>query len=231
MRARILTIAGIIHLTIAVLLAAMFLFGQPIAVSGKVLGFTPTPLPSPTDVPSPTDTPSPIDTPTPGGTPVPPSPEPPSPFPDITITKSASSTEVPPGGLVTFSIEVCNVGDAVAENVVVSDHLPSELELVSASASQGAVVVEGNGVRAELGSIWPGHCATVSITARVGVDVAPGTRIRNVASVGDLYDDATVTVVGLLPESGRMAPLAAAAGLLVVGVGLLVVGVVKRQRS
>lgn len=228
MRTRILTVAGIIHLVVAVLLASTFLFGRPVAVSGERLGFTSTPIPPPTDIPAPTDDPAPTDGPVPADTPVPPPPEPPPPSPNLTITKSASPSEVLPGGQVTFNIRVCNEGEATAASVIVSDRLPSELTLLSASASQGRVVVEGNGVRAELGALLAGECATVTIVARVRADVAPGTEIRNVGSVGDLYDDAFLIVMGLLPESGGIISLAVAAGLLAVGVCLLALGVVLR---
>ncbi|RLC92772.1 MAG: hypothetical protein DRI77_12560 [Chloroflexi bacterium] len=228
MKAKILTIAGIVHLTVAALLALTFLFGQPVAVSGSTLGFTSTPLPP--------DTPVPPDTPTPSGTPIPNAPtpapsDPTGPTPHLVIIKSASPTEVLPGGQVIFTIQVCNEGDGTAASVIVSDALPPELTLVSASASQGQVVVEGNGMRAELGALLPGECASVTIVAQVRADVAPGTVIRNVGSVGDTYDDATVTVVSLLPESGKIIPLTMTTVLLLVGVSLLLVGVVLRGRS
>ncbi len=234
MKARLFAIAGIVHLTVAVLLAATFLFGQPVAVSGEMLGFTSTFTPvSPTDTPIPptdtpvtTNTPVPIDTPItpePTGTAVPSAPEP-SLTPHLTIVKSASPADVSPGGQVIFTIQVCNDGDGTAASVIASDALPPELVLVSASASQGIVVVEGNGVRADLGALLAGECATVTIVAQVRADVAPGTVIRNVGSVGNIYDDVEITVASLLPESGGVVPLAVAAGLLVMGVGLLVLG-------
>lgn len=221
MRAKVLATAGIVHLTIAALLSLMLLAGQPAPVVSSALGFTPTPTLPPTDVPATT----------PGTTPIVPTPTLPSSPPRLTITKTASPAEVLPGGLVTFGIQVCNAGDTTAVSVIVSDELPSEMEMVSASASQGVVIVEGNGMRAELGALLPGECADVTIVARVRADVAPGTRIRNVASVGDMYDDVTVTVVGLLPESGDIASLAVVVGFLVVGMGLLVVGSALKARN
>jgi len=147
----------------------------------------------------------------------------------VAIVKSASPTEVLPGDLVTFNIQVCNEGDATAASVIVSDKLPSELALVSASASQGVVMVEGDGMRAELGALLVGECATVTVVAQVRADVELCAKIRNVASVGNIYSDAMVNVACLLPESGRVVPLTAAAGLLAVGVGLLVVGAVLKK--
>ena len=217
-KARILTTAGLIHLTIAALLSLTFLFSPPAAATGSALGFTPTPTePPPTEE-------------TPSITPTRHSPTP-VPAPHLTISKSAHPTQVLPGDVVTIVIKVCNEGDAVAEDVVVSDDVPSELEVLSASASMGRAVIVGNGVRGEFGDLLPGACATLTIVARVRDDVAPGTRIGNVATIGDLVSNqVTLTAGGLLPESGDLATRAAAVGLLILGVSLLAAGLAMRTR-
>jgi len=229
-KARILTTAGVIHITIATLLAMMALFGRPANATGAVLGFTPTSTESP-----PTDTPT--ETP-PTATPptiTPTSPPPPPPACKLTITKTASPTEVLPGDQVTFVIRVCNEGNETCENVVVSDALPSELEVVSASASQGQAIVVGNGVRAEFGDLLPGACAELTIVARVRPDVPPCTQISNVATIGDLVSNRVVVTTTcyppLLPESGEMTTHAILVGLLAVGVGLLTAGLALRGRE
>ncbi len=201
--------------------------------SGNPLGLTPTPEPTDTPLPEPTDTPVATETS------IPPEPTPtsrpsrPKPQPRLVIKKSVSPAHVPPGGQVTFKIEVCNEGNAVAEDVVVSDALPPELKLTSASASQGKVVVEGNGMRAELGSIWPGHCAKITIGARVREDVEPGTQIINVASVDDLYTEARIIIAEpvLLPETGRQLSSRAMTGLAMAScLTLLTAGLIWRRR-
>jgi uncharacterized repeat protein (TIGR01451 family) len=215
-KARIFTTAGLIHLTIATLLALTFLFGQPNTAAGSALGITPT-YTSPPPEPSPTPTPTDGDD---------------KPSCQLTITKTASPTEVLPGDTVTIVIEVCNVGDATCEDVVVSDALPSELEVVSASASQGRAVIEGNGVRAEFGDLLPGVCATLTIVARVRDDVPLCTQFTNVATIGDLVSNlVTLTVPCPLPESGKTTTLAVVAGLLAVGVSLLATGWLLRARN
>jgi uncharacterized repeat protein (TIGR01451 family) len=192
-KARIFTTVGLIHLTIATLLALTFLFGQPATTTGSALGFTPTST----------------------------SPPPP-----------ASPTDVLPGDTVTFVIEACNVGDATCEDVVVSDALPPELEVISASASQGRAVIEGNGVRAEFGDLPPGACATLTIDARVRDDVPLCTQFTNVATIGDLVSNVvTLTVPCPLPKSGRTTTLAVVAGLLAVGMSLLATGLAWRARN
>ena len=214
-RARLLTTAGILHLTVATLLSMVFLFGRPVTVAGSGLGFTPTYTPTATP-PSTT-------------------PEPPPPSPRLTITKTADPTEVLPGDLVTFVIQVCNAGDATAENVIVSDALPAELEVMSASASQGPAIVVGNGVRAEFGDLLPGTCAELTIVARVRADVSPCSEIGNVATIGDLVSNwvwvTTPCPPPLLPESGRLVAQSVVVGLLAVGAGLLAAGLVLGARK
>lgn len=224
-KARILTTAGVVHITIATLLAMMALFGQPATATGSgLLGFTPTSTESP-----PTDTPT--ETP-PTITPTSP---PPPPACKLTITKTASQTELLPGDQVTFVIRVCNVGNKTCENVVVSDALPPELEIVSASVSQGQVVIVGNGVRAEFGDLLPGACAELTIVARVRDDVPLCTQFSNVATIGDLVSNrvmmTTTCYPPFLPESGQMTTHAILVGLLAVGVGLLTAGLALRGRE
>ena len=218
-KARLLTTLSIVHLVAAVFLSLTITLGQPVPVAGSALGITPTAPPAPT----------------PEETPVPPSPPPPdqtpAPAPKLELTKSASATEVFPGSLVSFTIRVCNVGNAVADNVIVSDALSSDLELVSASVSQGKAVIVGNGVRAEFGALFPGECATLTIVARVRDDVAPGTQIGNVGTLPDLASNqVNLTVMGMLPASGGTVPVLVA-GLFMVGLGLLAAGLALRARE
>ena len=210
-KARVFTTAGLIHLTIATLLSLTFLFVDPATVDGSALGFTPTPTEPVTETVT---------------------PPPPPPVCRLEITKTADPTNVFPGSLVTFVIEVCNVGNKTCEAVVVSDALPDELVVESASASQGQAVIEGNGVRAEFGDLLSGACATLTIVARVRGDVPPCTKFTNVATVGDIVSNiVTLTVPCLLPESGTNVPLIVAAGVAAMGFGLLATGRALRPRS
>jgi len=130
---------------------------------------------------------------------------------------------------------VCNTGDATAENVIVSDALPAELEVVSASASLGQAIVVGNGVRAEFGDMLPGVCAELTIVARVRADVSPCSEVGNVATIGDLVSNwvwvTTPCPPPLLPESGQTVAQAVVMGLLGVGVGLLITGLMLGRRK
>jgi uncharacterized repeat protein (TIGR01451 family) len=232
-KARVLTTAGLIHLTVAALLSLTFLFGQPSTAVGSGMGFTPTPAESinPTR-PKPT----------------------PEPVCDPRCNKTASPSEVLPGDLVTLVIEACNEGDKACDaqpdiqmqkGVVVSDDLPDELEVVSASASQGRAVVVGDDVRAEFGDLLPGVCAELTIVARLRDDVDLCTQFENVSTIGDLISNRVTLIVPCLPESGEsaarggetsaqsgaIATQVVVVGLLAVGIGLLAAGLALRARS
>jgi len=214
-KGRVLTTLGTVQVVAAVLLSLTMIAGRPLMVTGSALGVTPTPVP-PTEPPVPTSEPT---------------SEPPPPSPRLVLTKTVDATEAFPGALVTFVIRVCNEGDATAQDVVVSDALQPELEVVSASTSLGRAVVVGNGVRAEFGALVPGACAELTIVARVRDDVAPGTRIANVATFPDqVSNEVALDVVGLLPVSGGSA-VAGVATLLAVGIGLLAAGLFLRVRN
>jgi uncharacterized repeat protein (TIGR01451 family) len=221
-KARVLTTAGLIHLTVAALLSLTFLLGQPSTAVGSAMGFTPTPSPTPS-----------------------PKTKTPPPECKLEIVKTANPTELLPGDLVTFVIRVCNVGDATCLDVVVSDDLPDELEVVSASASQGRAVVVGDDVRAEFGDLLPGVCAELTIVARLRDDVDLCTQFENVSTIGDLISNRVTLIVPCLPESGEsavrsgettaqsgaIATQVVVVGLLTVGMGLLVTGLALRARS
>ena len=217
-KARTFTTAGLIHLTVAALLSLTFLFGQPSTAVGSGMGFTPTPTEPTVTITRTKPTPQPVC--------------------KLEITKTANPTELLPGDLVTFVIQVCNVGDKTCEDVVVSDDLPDELEVVSASASQGRAVVVGNDVRAEFGDLLPGVCAELTIVARVRDDVDLCTQLENVATIDDLISNRVTLVVPCLPESGESAAQSGATatqvvvvGLLAVGLGLLATGLAMRARN
>jgi uncharacterized repeat protein (TIGR01451 family) len=225
-KARALTIAGLIHLVVATLFATTFLFGGPSSAVGPELIITDTPSPTPTktedgnhDDGNNNDS---------------------NHHCNLTITKTASPNEVLPGDLVTIVIQVCNAGDKTCEDVVVSDALPDELKVVSASASQGPAVIDDNGVRAEFGDLLPGVCAELTIVARVRDDVELCTQFTNVATVGDdvISNLVTLTVPCPLPPSGqttvqrgKVASQVVIVGLLVIGMGLVATGLALRARS
>ncbi|HEX2645508.1 MAG TPA: ExeM/NucH family extracellular endonuclease, partial [Thermoanaerobaculia bacterium] len=119
----------------------------------------------------------------------------------LTATKTASGTFVP-GSTVTYTIVLTNTsthtqGDNPGNELI--DVLPSQLTLVSASATSGTAVptVATNTVTWN-GSLAGGASVTITIQATVNSNVAPGTTITNQATAsfdsnGDGTNDGTVT--------------------------------------
>jgi uncharacterized repeat protein (TIGR01451 family) len=126
---------------------------------------------------------------------------------NLKITKTDSPDPVHVGSQLTYSIGVENLGPAPASGVTVTDNLPRNVDLVSATGPSGACPVQGGKVTCPVGALNPigvnygGTPVTVTI---VVVPRATGT-IRNTATVkGDQKDPvkandkatATTRVVG-----------------------------------
>jgi uncharacterized repeat protein (TIGR01451 family) len=104
--------------------------------------------------------------------------------PDLAIDQVATPAAAKPAAEVTFSLTVTNKRPASASNVVVTDLLPASTVFVScAASSSGTCEGTGNDRRVVFESLAGGVSATVTVVATLNRDVAPGTRVTNVATV------------------------------------------------
>lgn len=97
---------------------------------------------------------------------------------DLSITKSASPDPVVAGNALTYTLTVTNNGPGDATGVIVTDTLPPEVSLVSATPSQGSCA----GVVCDLGNLNNGASAAITIVSTVDPSTPAGT-ITNSASV------------------------------------------------
>jgi uncharacterized repeat protein (TIGR01451 family) len=104
---------------------------------------------------------------------------------DLAVFKTVDEAEPTIGELVTFEIVVANYGPNTATLVTVNDPLPSGLEFVSASASQGAYDA-GTGVWT-VGTVTTADTPTLSITAKV-IRRTGGTETNTATVSGREYD-------------------------------------------
>jgi uncharacterized repeat protein (TIGR01451 family) len=112
----------------------------------------------------------------------------PEPATELSITKTASASTVRVGESITYTLTVSNAGPLPATGVVVTDVVPTQVSVGSATASQGSCSVAGGKVTCALGSMDIGATATVTIAA---TRIAPDA-FGNTASVGsDLLDPDT----------------------------------------
>lgn len=83
---------------------------------------------------------------------------------DLSIDKRDSADPVVTGSAFTYTIDVANGGPDPAGAVTVEDDLPNDLDLASATASQGTCeTAGGDRVTCELGTLAPGATATVTL--------------------------------------------------------------------
>jgi uncharacterized repeat protein (TIGR01451 family) len=104
------------------------------------------------------------------------------PMADLSAGMSVSPGTVPVGGRATFVVGVTNHGPETALNVTVTNFLPANVNVISATASQGSV--SGGGTLASIGTLLKGSGATVTLvlnptvvgtctlTSTVGLDPA-----------------------------------------------------------
>jgi len=98
---------------------------------------------------------------------------------DLRVTQSDAPDPVAPGGQVTYTVTVSNLGGTAATAVSLRDDLPAGTGFVSATPSQGTCSGSGP-VVCSLGTLNGGAAATVSVV--VSAPATPGT-IVNKASV------------------------------------------------
>jgi uncharacterized repeat protein (TIGR01451 family) len=90
---------------------------------------------------------------------------PPSPAPDLSVTKTADTNTVDVGGELTYRITARNAGPGAASHVVVTDTPDPGLQIVSVTPSQGTCSA-GVPIVCDLGPLAPGAQATVVVVAR-----------------------------------------------------------------
>ncbi|MEN8114962.1 MAG: hypothetical protein ABFS21_11320, partial [Actinomycetota bacterium] len=106
---------------------------------------------------------------------------------DLSVTKTADPVSALAGqDQVTYTLVVDNAGPAAAQNVVVTDTLPTGLTFVSGTWPGGTC---GSSISCALGVLPASDSVTVTIIADVDAAATPGTA-TNAASVSTSTDDA-----------------------------------------
>jgi uncharacterized repeat protein (TIGR01451 family) len=142
---------------------------------------------------------------------------------NLKITKTDSPDPVQVGSQLTYSIGVEDLGPAPATGVTVTDDLPRNVDLVSATGPAGACAVQGGKVTCSVGTLQPIGVNYGGTPATITIVVVPRTTgtIRNTAKVkGDQKDPvnannkatATTRVTGAASCRGVPATLVGTAG-------------------
>ncbi len=144
-----------------------------------------------------------------------------------------------PGETVTFTITVNNQGNAVVNNVIVTDPVPDRLIIKSVHTPQGSYQINGNTITFSLGTMGGGQTVTLTVTAQIRPNVVPPADIGNTATANlngkILSATANVHVTGgTLPNTGehpdeQQLPLAPVFGIVTLAVCAGVVLMRRRQ--
>ncbi len=98
--------------------------------------------------------------------------------PGLSLTKTATASQVKPGQLISYVLTYANSGKYPAENVVLSEAYDPHTAFVDASPPPTA----GDNAWA-IGTLQPGDSNTISVTLKVSDTVRGGTTLRNTATL------------------------------------------------
>jgi uncharacterized repeat protein (TIGR01451 family) len=111
---------------------------------------------------------------------------------DLSITKTAKSSDVQPGGNIQYTVKVSNSGPDDAQNVQLLDTLPAGTTLVSNSQTAGptfVLSVVSNQIQDTIATLPSGATATFTIVVNLSASTMFGTVISNSAQVTSTTTD------------------------------------------
>jgi len=108
---------------------------------------------------------------------------------DLSLTKTCTPGPVAPGATVNCTVTVSNAGPAAAQNVAVTDDLPSGVSLVGTPAGPGFTCGVGDPFTCTLPSLAANASASFSFSVVVSENVTPGASLVNNATVSSATSD------------------------------------------
>ncbi len=106
---------------------------------------------------------------------------------DLQVTKTDSIDPVVAGNQLTYTVVVTNNGPSTANNVTVTDTLPTGVTFSSVNASQGTASHASGVITGLLGTLAPGASGTLTITVDVNGDTR-GTLTNTASATSDETD-------------------------------------------
>jgi len=97
------------------------------------------------------------------------------------ISKTVQPPFVATGDAAVYTITINNITDVVMPNVVMTDNVPVELQVVSAAASSGIVTVNGQRINFEQSTLNVGEFVTITVTTQVRSEARVPFLVRNQA--------------------------------------------------
>jgi uncharacterized repeat protein (TIGR01451 family) len=123
----------------------------------------------------------------------------------LTLSKSASTSEVFPGGMIEYTVQLQNTGNGNLTNVRATDNLPANVTVVDAGGGN----TNGNQITWNIGTLAANSTRTLNYRISLGSFYQPGQIVtNNVTATADngvnQQASATVQVIGNLPQTGWM---------------------------
>ena len=128
---------------------------------------------------------------------------------ELMISKYMTPEFIDPGDVITYKLVVTNTGPMQAENVVVTDYLPTSVSYVNSTISVPGVCLDTTTLTCNVGHMHPGDVVTVTVRVRLDPNVPLDTVVKNDASVFsddfdpnlvDNYASVSATVVSPIIE-------------------------------
>ena len=123
---------------------------------------------------------------------------------DPILVKQVSTNQAQVGDQIEYILTVTNAGTIAAQNVVVSDPLPSFVTLINATTTKGVISVAGTTVTITIGEVAPGEVVTIRIRVRVVSPAAPPANVNTASlttsSSTNVINNDTSTVIVQVPQ-------------------------------
>jgi len=102
--------------------------------------------------------------------------------PNLSLTKTVSSSSPKPGDTVSYTLNYCNTGNTTATNLTLIDSLPTGITYVKGSVSKGGNFAS-TAITWTLGTLSAGASEQATFQATVNTNVAVGANIANTAGI------------------------------------------------
>ncbi len=127
---------------------------------------------------------------------------------EIDLTKTASTSEVFPGGIIDYTVRIENTGDGTIKDLVVTDNLPADVIIIDDGDADSR---SGRRLEWEIDELEEGDEEIFRYRVSVPTYMVSGQIIRNEVCVeSDDFDEecesVTVSVLGIIPTTGAAAP-------------------------
>ena len=123
---------------------------------------------------------------------------------DLSVAKTDSPDPVKVGAQLTYTITVSNAGPDTANGVQVVDDLDSQVDFVSATASQGSCDQQGKKVTCELGALAIDETAsvTIKVTPKKEGQVSNTATVTTTDTDSNSANDTATETTTVVPQSG-----------------------------